>query len=146
MYYLRWRPGRVSKFLAGSHYPTVCLPASGLRLVAETGPFVSHVGPLAIPFVSYLFDDNGRDVYVFHAILEENQENYEGRIVYRQAKSMERVDSVLRGERNLGQRVIGVAISGPLDLPEAQQALQQTLRDMVEITPESRTLGRVARP
>jgi exosortase len=146
MYYLRWLPGRVSKFLAGSHYPTVCLPASGLRLVAETGPFVSHVGPLAIPFVSYLFDDNGRDVYVFHAILEENQENYEGRIVYRQAKSMERVDSALRGERNLGQRVIGVAISGPLDLPEAQQALQQTLRDMVEVTPESRALTRAARP
>ena len=82
MYYLRWLPGRVSKFLAGGHYPTVCLPASGLRLVSELEPFVCQVGALSIPFVTYLFDDGGRDVYVFHAILEDNQASYDNRIVY----------------------------------------------------------------
>lgn len=137
MYYLRWLPGRVSKFLAGAHYPTVCLPASGMRLVSETGTFVCHVGPLAIPFMTYLFDDSGRDVYVFHAILEDNPDSYEERIVYRQAKSEERIDSVLRGERNLGQRVIGVAITGPLDAAEAQQTLQSTLQGIVLTPPQA---------
>ncbi|HYP15802.1 MAG TPA: exosortase/archaeosortase family protein [Opitutus sp.] len=131
MYYLRWLPGRVSKFLAGGHYPTVCLPAGGLRLVSETGPFVSHVGGLTIPFVTYLFDDNGRDVYVFHAILEDNQASYDSRVVYRQANSTERLRSVLRGERNLGQRVIGVAITGPLDAGEARDTLESTLQQIV---------------
>lgn len=131
MYYLRWLPGRVSKFLAGSHYPTVCLPAGGLRLVSETGPYVCRVGALALPFVTYLFDDGGRDVYVFHAILEDNQASYDDRVVYRQANSMERLRSVMRGERNLGQRVVGVAITGPTDADEARQALQTTLQQMI---------------
>lgn len=131
MYYLRWLPGRVSKFLAGSHYPTVCLPASGLKLVSETGSFVCHVGGLTIPFVGYLFEDSGRDVYVFHAILEENQAEYAGRIVYRQAKQGERLASVLRGERNLGQRVIGVAVRGPVSSEEAQHSLEAMLHEMI---------------
>ena len=133
MYYLRWLPGRVSKFLAGAHYPTVCLPAGGLRLVSETGPFVCHVGELTIPFVTYLFDDGGRDVYVFHAILEDNQANYADRIVYRQAKQEERLKSALQGERNLGQRVLGIALRGPLSAAEAQDTLQATLQQMISV-------------
>lgn len=138
MYYLRWLPGRVSKFLAGGHYPTVCLPANGLRLVGETGPLVCNVGGLSIPFVTYLFDDSGRDVYVFHAIIEDNQNSYDDRVVYRQAKSSERLQSVLRGERNLGQRVIGIAVSGPLDAAEAQAALQSTLEQIIVTAPSPR--------
>lgn len=144
MYYLRWLPGRVSKFLAGGHYPTVCLPATGLQLVSELEPFVCQVGTLAIPFVTYLFDDSGRDVYVFHAILEENEASYAERVVYRQAKQEERLASVLRGERNLGQRVIGVAVRGPLGLAEAQDTLQATLHGMIVIDSDSETKGRTA--
>lgn len=135
MYYLRWLPGRVSKFLAGSHYPTVCLPAGGLRLVSETGTFVCQVGALAIPFATYLFDDGGRDVYVFHAILEDNAANHQSRLAYRQANSMERLRSVLRGERNLGQRVVGAAVSGPLDAAEARSALQTLLTEIITTQP-----------
>lgn len=142
MYYLRWLPGRVSKFLAGGHYPTVCLPANGLRLISETGPFECRIGDLTIPFVTYLFDDAGRDVYVFHAILEDNQASYDQRVVYRQAKQSERLASVLRGERNLGQRVIGVAVHGALSAAEAQESLESTLQQMVVITPEKRVTSR----
>jgi exosortase len=138
MYYLRWLPGRVSKFLAGGHYPTVCLPATGLRLVAETGPFVCDVGGLTIPFKTYLFDDGGRDVYVFHAILEDNKSSYADRVVYRQANSMERLRSVLRGERNLGQRVVGIAVSGPIDEAEARATLRSTLQDIIQTSPTPR--------
>jgi hypothetical protein len=133
MYYLRWLPGRVSKFLAGSHYPTVCLPASGLQLVSETGPFVCRVGDLSLPFVTYLFDDNGRDVYVFHAIVEENEASYDNRVVYRQANSTERLRSVARGERNLGQRVVGIAVTGPVSAAEARDTLQATLHEIITI-------------
>ena len=145
MYYLRWLPGRVSTFLAGGHYPTVCLPATGLELVAELDPFVCQVGSLTIPFVTYLFDDSGRDVYVFHAILEENEASYAERVVYRQAKQEERLASVLRGERNLGQRVIGVAVRGPLGLAEAQDTLQATLHGMIVIDSDAETTTRSAR-
>jgi len=145
MYYLRWLPGRISKFLAGGHYPTVCLPASGLRLVSETGSFVCQVGALAIPFKTYLFDDNGHDVYVFHAILEDNQDSYDNRVVYRQANSMERLRSVWRGERNLGQRVIGVALSGPFDANEARATLESTLSQIVTVVPTTHHVAALSR-
>jgi len=131
MYYLRWQPGRVSKFLAASHYPTVCLPANGLRLVSETGPFVCRVGALTLPFTTYLFDDNGHDVFVFHAILQDGETNSDETANYRQANSTERLKSVLRGERNLGQRVIGVALSGPIDAAEARATFRSTLQQII---------------
>jgi exosortase/archaeosortase family protein len=138
MYYLRWLPGRISKFLAGAHYPSVCLPANGLKLVAETGPFVCRVGDLSIPFTTYLFDNDGQDIHVFHAIVEDNPAAYRNRIVYRQANSTERLRSVLRGERNLGERVLGIALAGPLDAADARAAVNAMLNQIVVIeTPPS---------
>lgn len=131
-YYLRWLPGRVSKFLSGGHYPTVCLPAAGLKLVSETGRFDCHVGALTVPFTTYLFESGGRDVYVFHAIMEDVPTTPDGRVAYRQANSMERLRSVWRGERNLGQRVLGIAVSGPFSAVDARAAVQHLLNDLVE--------------
>ncbi|QYM80775.1 exosortase/archaeosortase family protein [Horticoccus luteus] len=131
-YYLRWFPGRVSKFLSGGHYPTVCLPAAGLKLVEETGRFDCHVGGLTIPFRTYLFESNGHDVYVFHAIMEDVPTTPDGHVAYRQANSMERLRSVWRGERNLGQRVLGLAVTGPFTAGDARAAVKQLLTDVVE--------------
>jgi exosortase len=131
MYFLKWNPGRVSKFLSSSHYPTVCLPASGLKLVSETGTFTCRVGGLTIPFRTYLFDNQGRPVHVFHAIVEDVPVAGEAPI-YHQANTTERIRSALRGERNLGQRVIGIAITGPMDSEQARQALVGTLSQLIK--------------
>jgi exosortase len=131
MYFLKWNPGRVSKFLSSSHYPTVCLPASGLKLVAETGTFTCQVGGLTIPFRTYLFDNQGHEVHVFHAIIEDVA-GAEGTPLYRQANTAERIRSCLRGERNLGQRVLGIAITAPLSADEARQALVGTLNRIIK--------------
>lgn len=133
-YYLRWEASRVSKFLSGAHYPTVCLPAGGLKLVAETGLFTCRVGDLTIPFRTYLFDNGGRDVYVFHAVIEDVPTADGAPVEYRQANTTERLRSVWRGERNLGQRVMGIAISGPLRAEEARSSLEAALRDLIHLT------------
>jgi exosortase len=133
MYFLKWNPGRVSKFLSSSHYPTVCLPASGLKLVAETGPFTCQIGGLTIPFRTYLFDNQGHEVHVFHAIIEDVPVAGDAPL-YRQANTTERIRSCLRGERNLGQRVLGIAITGPLGSDEARQELVSTLNKIITTT------------
>jgi hypothetical protein len=51
----------------------------------------------------------------------------------------------MRGERNLGQRVIGVAVRGPLGLAEAQDTLQATLHQMITTEISSETVPRSAR-
>jgi exosortase len=134
MYYLQWQPGRVSKFLSSSHYPTVCLPASGMRLVSETGVWNCRINGVDIPFTTYLFDEGGRDVYVFHAIVEDRPSVGGTRLSYRQVSSNERIDSVKRGERNLGQHVVGIAVRGPMAPSEARAVVSDTLVSVVSIT------------
>lgn len=135
MYYLRWEPGRVSKFLSSAHYPTVCLPASGLTLVSEMGVWHCPVNGVDVPFTTYMFDEGGRDVYVFHAVVEDRPASGGPQLSYRQVSSGERIDSVLRGERNLGQRVVGIAVRGPLLPSDARAAVAGTLSSVIAIHP-----------
>jgi exosortase len=133
MYYLEWQPGRVSKFLSSAHYPTVCLPATGLTLVSETGVWRCQLQNTQIPFTTYMFDESGRDVYVFHAIIEDRPVEGGTELSYRQVASNERLDSVLRGERNLGQRVVGIALRGPLTPLDARMAVAAALDSMISL-------------
>jgi exosortase len=131
MYYVRWYPGRVSKFLSGAHHPTVCLPATGLNLKSETGPFNAHTAALDVPFSTYIFDAAGRTVYVYHAIMEDIPVSSQETLGYRFVKTEERIDSVLRGQRNLGQRVIGISLTGPYARDEAEKIVQKNLSQLL---------------
>ncbi len=131
MYHIRWLPGRVSKFLSGSHYPTVCLPATGLKLVAETGRWNCKLPDISINFATFLFSSGPQSVYVFHAIIEDQPSADGERIDYRQVTTEERIASVKKGHRNLGQRVIGISIVGPNSFEEAEATVRATLSDMI---------------
>jgi exosortase len=131
MYALDWLPGRVSKFLSSSHYPTVCLPATGLKLVAELGVWECTVNGLRLPFTTYLFDQSGRDVYVFHAIIEDRPLHPGAPTDYRQVDSSERLLSVWRGERNLGQHVIGIALLGAASPEDARRIAARVLQPVI---------------
>ncbi|WP_175414727.1 archaeosortase/exosortase family protein [Nibricoccus aquaticus] len=131
MYYVRWYPGRVSKFLSGAHHPTVCLPATGLKLKSETGPFSAHTPALDVPFSTYIFEAGPRTVYVYHAIMEDIPLSANETVGYTFVKTEERIDSVLRGQRNLGQRVIGISLSGPYARDEAEAIIQKTLSQLI---------------
>ena len=135
MYYIRWFPGRVSKFLSGAHYPTVCLPATGLTYKNEFGRYTCKVGELEIPFTAFLFESGTQPLYVFHAILEDRPAPDGEAIEYRQVDSGERLDSVRRGHRNLGQRVIGISVLGATSLDEAEAVVRNELTAMITSTP-----------
>ncbi len=137
MYSLRWEPGRVSKFLSSSHYPTVCLPATGLQLAAELGPWECVVNGVNIPFSTFLFKQGAENVYVFHAIFEERALNPEKPNHYRQVDTNERLRSVWRGERNLGQHVVGISLTGAASSEDAREIATRVLRPVIrpETTP-----------
>jgi exosortase len=131
MYYIRWAPGRVSKFLSGAHYPTVCLPATGLKFESEFGRYMCKAGPVEIPFTAFLFQAGDRPVYVFHAILEDRPAPDGEHISYRQVDSSERIQSVLRGHRNLGQRVLGISVLNALSLEDAEATVTKVLNSII---------------
>ncbi|OAM87447.1 exosortase/archaeosortase family protein [Termitidicoccus mucosus] len=141
MYYIRWHAGRVSKFLSGAHYPTVCMPATGLKYDGRAGVLDIPAGPLDIRFTNFLFDSNGAPVYVFHAIIEDRPAADTEKIDYRQVSSSERIASVLNGHRNLGQRVIGISIFGATSLQDAESAVRDQLSGMLKVTPVPRAVA-----
>ncbi len=135
MYALHWNPGRVSKFLSSAHYPTVCLPATGLTLVGDLGGWSCEVNGLRIPFSTYLFSQGGRDVYVFHAIIEDRPISSVAESSYRQVDSSERLRSVMQGERNLGQHVIGIALLAATSSDEAREVVVRVLQGVIQTGP-----------
>jgi exosortase len=130
-YFLTWEPSRVSKYLAMSHYPSVCLPATGLTFIAESGAWEWRGGGVFLPFNGYVFKEGGREVHVFHAIAEDRPLRDGDRFAYYQVTTTERLASVLRGERNLGQRVLGLAVRGCRTPREAREAAEAMLRSLI---------------
>jgi exosortase len=131
-FYLRWDPGRVSKFLAGSHYPAVCFPATGLTLEREFGILPFTVGEVTFPFRAYEFSGSGgRPLFAFHGLVEERPSVSGETVDYRQVAANERIASVRAGNRNLGQRVLGITITGAYTLEEAQGLLHSVLPDYI---------------
>ncbi len=141
MYYIRWHAGRVSKFLSGAHYPTVCMPATGLKYDGRAGVLDIPAGPLDIRFTNFLFDSNGAPVYVFHAIIEDRPAADTEKIDYRQVSGSERIASVLNGHRNLGQRVIGISIFGATSLRDAERSVRGQLSGMLRVAPAPRRVA-----
>ncbi len=137
MYLLRWEPGRVSKNLATAHSPDICLPASGMELRAHLDSFVLEIGDLKLPFRAYTFEDHRGIHYVFHTLAEDARRDASTAVEAGALTREARIASFLRGERNLGQRVIGVSLQGPMDYHAAREALEKNLRSMIRIENEN---------
>jgi hypothetical protein len=90
---------------------------------------------LQIPFATYIFDEGGRDVYVFHAIIEDRPLKPGEHFSYRQVTSTERLMSVLHGERNLGQHVIGIALRGAFSPTDAREIVERVLKNVIRPGP-----------
>jgi exosortase len=133
MYYFRWAPGRTAAFAARTHTPGVCLAAAGkvLRPIADNRCPIA-VNTLEFPFRRYEFEENGQPVYVFHCLWEENAP---GAYVTAGNDGMLRLrlEAVLQGRRNLGQRSLELVVTGASDFPTARSAVQQQLQKFITL-------------
>ena len=134
-YYLRWEPGRVAQNLASAHTPDVCLPASGLRLVSDEGVRSVDVKSMTMPFHAYVFQSTGRTAWVFHCLLDDRPVAGATPTAGEPLSRESRIRNALEGRRNLGQRILGISITGPSSLEEAEQELRRTLAQMITIQP-----------
>lgn len=132
-YFLQWEPGRVAQNLASAHTPDVCLPATGLKLVEDRGIHPLTVAGMTMPFHVYIFESSARQAWVFHCLLDDRPSVD---ATPRQAEPLSRASRIrnaLEGRRNLGQRILGISITGPSTLEEAQRELQNALSSMITI-------------
>ena len=139
MYYFRWAPGRTAAFAARTHTPGVCLTAAGkvLRPIGDNRCPIT-VNSLEFPFRRYEFEENGQPVYVFHCLWEENAP---GAYITAGDTGMLRLrlEAVLQGRRNLGQRSMELVVTGASDFPTVHDLVQQRLQKLITVPRAART-------
>ena len=128
-HYFRWEPGRNVVGAVLVHDPRVCLGASGKQLVQILPEVRYEIDDVIVPFDAYWFKDRGEDVYVFNCVVED----VSPRPGLKQDASLaltvsSRLEAVMTGRRDRGQRRLEVAVWGASNADEARQSFSELLR------------------
>lgn len=132
MYFFRWLPGRTAALFVKNHRPDICLPASGMTMVSDSGVALVNVNGVNLPIRSYRFEDHGAPLHVFYCY-------WDARSSYEQTATGEKEDwtprgrvlAAARGRRELGAQMLEVVVWGYDDDREASAALHRQLTQIV---------------
>ncbi|HYG35801.1 MAG TPA: exosortase/archaeosortase family protein [Clostridia bacterium] len=134
-YFFRWQPRSVSSIIYGrAHRPDVCLPAAGLRLVADHGLSQVEAAGLKLPFRRYTYGSEDQNFYVFFCQWESGSTNQVGMQATKQA---DRLRSALVGRRHIGQQTFEVIIRNCESFETAETAFRRELKKMIVLDPEA---------
>jgi exosortase len=134
VFYFRWPPGRTSAQALTMHNPEACLSNIGMHVLKPLAPVSYEFAAVKIPFKSYLFEQQGHPVYVFHSLLEDAGTDGNASEVFDDSPKG-RIMSLCAGRRNLGERMIEVAFWNLPDEESAHQALAQYLKSAMTTSP-----------
>ncbi len=128
-YFFRWNPRSIeSAMLARAHRPDVCLPAAGLRQVADEGIVKVPAAGMKLPFRQYVFESAGRRLHVFFCQWESGRTEQDG---LGASKQRDRLRSVLTGRRRIGQQTLELVLAGLSDPADARAALERRLPALI---------------
>jgi len=127
-FFLRWKAGENSVQLAKGHRPDVCFPATGAKLVESHDYVTAKVGDLSLPFKYQTFQSGDQLLHVFYCLWSDcasvqPDESGEGK--------MWRLRAFWHGERNLGQQIFEVVITGPETSEAAVARFQADLPHLI---------------
>jgi len=118
-----------------SHYPEICLTGLGMKYKSQSGSvsYTSH--GLRLVFDRYLFEWQGRPVYVFFTI----DTPITGSVgAFRRSNPHKRVQLAWAGFRRSGQSVLELAVTGYSTGAEAEKAFQRQISEMIHVAPSAR--------
>lgn len=131
-FFARWKPGRAALQLVRSHSPEVCLPAAGRTFRREQPPLTMEAGSISLDFRVYEFEQTGRPLFVFVSIQDDKRATSTAKTGPEQWNTRGRLLAAWRGQRNLGQRLLEIAVTGFDDSGRAREAAAQTVNEIVE--------------
>ena len=109
------------------------MPTAGYKLRAERDITIK-AKDLIIPFHTLDFDYDGRPVYVFFCLWQDRLKSGEQlRIPDHWDARLAGLESVVLGERNLGQQTLEIVISGYATSQEAEGALRRQIENLIRI-------------
>jgi exosortase len=128
--FFRWQPRSIeSVIMSRVHRPEVCLPASGLHQVSKSELIRVEAGDLKLPFRKYTYELDGRNLYVFFCQWEDGAESQGGMQSSGQA---DRLQSVLKGRRLVGQQTLEIIVNDCSSLDQAEQQLRKDLPAIIQ--------------
>ena len=131
--YLQWNPGRTAARLAHNHTPSDCLIAAGAELLSQSEIKLLPAAGLLLPFRAYTARTQTGIIHLFYCLWEDRAPGspFAGSwLTYRS-----RLDSVLAGRRNSGQRALQFAVWGAPNETQAEAALRELLPKMIHLEP-----------
>jgi hypothetical protein len=108
------------------------LPAIGRTFVQERPAIVVETDASALRFRVYEFEQSDRPLFVFVCIQEDKIAAASRAAVPNEWNAQGRVAAAWRGQRNLGQRLLEIAVIGFDDYLRAREAFAATVRSVVE--------------
>ncbi len=130
-FFARWEPQQTALQLVRSHSPEICLPAAGRNFRGELPPIVLETGALPLRFRVYEFEQAGQPLFVYVCIQEDKVAPGADARHAGEWNLQGRLRAVANGQRNLGQRLLEVAVIGLQDASQANDAMARTVRHIV---------------
>jgi exosortase len=125
----RWRAGDpTARMSALGHRPEYCLTGAGNELKAYLGTTFIPAAGFDLPFRAYVFNDSQQTLYVFFCLWEDDAEKQMG---FGRSKYADRLRSVLRGRRGLGQQTLEIVVSGCKSISDAERVVRDRLPDLI---------------
>lgn len=128
---LHWEPGRSSAQLATMHRPEICLPAAGYAFIGPVAPVEIVAMGIQLTFDGSIFDANGARVFVYRCLWEEQSISGLASELRFDMSFHGRLMSSWYGRRNLGQRLVQVAISGVETELEAREHFKRRMPELI---------------
>jgi exosortase len=132
-FFARWKPGRAALQLVRSHSPDICLPALGRTFRGEQPPLTIQAGPVSLDFRVYEFEQAGHPLFVFASIQDDKRAASAAKTDPEQWNLQGRVLAAWRGQRNLGQRLLEIAVTGFDDSDRAREAAVEIVNEVVGV-------------
>ena len=131
-FFAHWKPQRAALQLVRSHSPEICLPAIGRTFRGARPDLNLTAGSVLLNFRSYEFEQNGRPLFVFVCIQEDKRVTT-GSTAAEEWNLRGRLRAAFHGKRNLGQRLLEIAILGLDDFAQASEAVAKTVSAIVKV-------------
>lgn len=127
--YLRWNPSKVAVHRARNHTPEICQRGLGRELTGISDEKTAEVHGIPLTYRIYSFRAEGRPLHVFYFFTDDR---LAGRAVFTQSLTPDaRLQPVLQGRRNTGQRSMQLAVVGIEDAAQAEHEVLAKLPEVV---------------
>ena len=126
--YLDWKPSRMSLHYAQPHLPEQCQTMIGRTIVSKSELRRADANGISIPYYLYKIRSGTGEFFLMYVV---NDDRIAGQQMEAGFTAGHRINAVMAGRRNMGQRSMQLALVGETDEAKAEEAMKAVLPRLV---------------